>query len=96
MTAHVEQVHLAPSLEKEVASCQGVVTYTLTSAANGTELTGTGDVCVVTPAASGYFRVSDATGTKAAAATHHRCIANVPRLIGGVKKGDFISYLDDA
>lgn len=96
MAAHVEQVHLAPSLEKGVTSCQGVVTYTLTSGEDGTALTGTGDVCAVTPGTSGYFRVSDATGTKAAAATHHRCIANVTRLIGGVKKGDFISFLEDS
>lgn len=96
MTAYVEQVTYAPTNEKQVAGYHGAAVYDLTSGANGTELTGTGSVCVISSDATGWFHVSDTVNTDKAASTKtHRVVANVPRVIGGVRKGMFISFLDD-
>ena len=95
MACFVEQVTYAPTREKQLASHDGVVVYSLTSGADGDQLTGTGEVCVVNSDAAGWFRVSNAAATKAAVQTNHRVLANVTREIGGVKQGDYISFLND-
>lgn len=97
MATYVEQGHYAPSLEKHVISRAGAVAYELTSGENGDELTGTGDVLVVNSSSAGWLHVSTTAATdKAAAVKTHRIIANVPRDIGGVGKGMFVSFLADA
>lgn len=97
MATYVEQGSLTPSVEKQVLGHAGAVVYSLTSGANGTELTGTGDVMAITADGAGWLHVSTTVATdKAAAAKTHRILANVRREIGGVAKGMFVSFLADA
>lgn len=94
MATYVEQGMTAPGGD---FAHYGAVVYSLTSAANGTALTGTGDALLVSSDASGWFHVSTTVNTdKAGASKTHRIIASQPRKIGGVMKGMFISFLQDA
>lgn len=96
MATYLEQVHLAPNVEKTLASCNNAVAYELTSAADGTQLTGTGEVIVVSSDASGWLHVSASAATDKAAATKtHWIEAGIRREIGGVLKGYFVSFLAD-
>lgn len=63
MATYVEQVHFAPNVEKTLASCNNAVAYELTSGADGTELTGSGEVIVVSSDASGWLHVSATAAT---------------------------------
>jgi hypothetical protein len=97
MATFVEQGHYAPTFEKQVFSAIGAVVYTLTSGANGTALTGSGDVMVVTSSEAGWIHVSTTVNTdKAATVKTHRVLANIPRQIGGVMKGNFVSFFAEA
>lgn len=96
MATYVEQGFASPDAGMTALSHSGVVVYSLTSAADGTELTGTGDVLIINSDAAGWFHVSITDGTDKAASTKtHRVLANLPREIGGVMKGRFISFLAD-
>lgn len=94
MATYVEQ---GRTTNDDALSFSGVVVYSLTSAADGTVLTGTGDALVVSSDAAGWLHVSTTANTDKAASTKtHRVIANNQRQIGGVMKGMFISFLADA
>lgn len=97
MATYVEQLHLTRSGEGDIPSFAGAVVYSLTSAANGTALTGTGDALYVTAESAGWLHISTSAATDKAAATKtHRFAANATRLIGGVVKGMWISFLEDS
>lgn len=97
MAVYAEQGNSAPIDDPVGLSARDVVVYTLTTGANGTALTGSGQVLVVSSDADGFFHVSTTVNTdKAAAGKTHRVFADAPRIIAGVSKGDFISFLNDA
>lgn len=97
MATYVEQGLIAPTVAGTVFQFSPTVVYSLTSAANGTELTGSGDTLVINSDAAGWLHVSTTEATdKAASAKTHRILADVPRDIGGVAKGMFVSFLADS
>lgn len=98
MATYVEQGAAAPTgVHPAVLSYHGVVVYTLTSGANGTQLTGTGEYIIINSDTSGWLHVSDSANTDKAASTKtHRITADVQRDIGGVRKGMWVSFLADA
>jgi hypothetical protein len=94
MAIYVEQGTYAPTNRPRVFSCDSVQGYTLTSGANGTLLTGTGDVLEINSDVAGWFYVSSTANTDIAAANkNHRINAGIPRNIGAVRKGQWISFL---
>ena len=96
MATYVEQVGFAPTKEKQLASIDGAVTYTLTSAADGVPLTGTGEALVIFSDESGWLHVSaDSATDKAAATKTHRILSGGSRDLGGVRQGLWISFLAD-
>ena len=97
MATYIEQGTYAPTADKQVMSCAGAIAYTLTSGADGTALTGTGDIVFVSSDESGWLHISSTAGTdKAAAGKTFRILAGLPRPIGGVGKGMFVSFLQAA
>jgi hypothetical protein len=83
-----------------VMGATGAVAYTLTSGADGTELTGTGDAIIVTSDTAGWFHVAthgDGASDKADDEKTHRVSADgAPTTVGAVLKGMYISFLADA
>lgn len=99
MTTNVVQGHIQPLPYGIVMGATGAVAYDLTSAADGTELTGTGDALVISSSAAGWLHVashSDGASVKAADKKTHRVLANVPLTLGAVLKGMYISFLADS
>ncbi|MGN6768491.1 MAG: hypothetical protein ACTHJQ_01390 [Rhizobiaceae bacterium] len=96
MATSVVQGHIQPIPYGVVMGATGAVAYDLTSAADGAELTGTGDALIVSSDAAGWLHVSDsAASDKAADKKTHRILANVQLTLGAVRKGWFISFLAD-
>lgn len=97
MATYAVQGRWAPSASPMLMHHAGTVRYTLTSAADGTALTGTGDLICIYSDVSGWFHVSTTDGTdKAASTKSHRILADVVNPLGGVEKGMYISFLADA
>ncbi len=94
MPAYVEQGFYAPTAEKQVFASHDCVSYTLTSAADGTLLTGTGDVLVITSDANGYFYVSQSATDKAAVGKIHRIASGIRREIGIPANVTHISWIE--
>lgn len=96
MATYVEQVHTAPTGEGEFISFAGAVVYSLTSGANGTVLTGSGDTLHVTAETAGWLHVSATAATDKAASTKtHRFASGSTRVIAGVAGGNWVSFLED-
>lgn len=96
MTTNVVQGHIQPMPYGVVMGATGAVAYDLTSAADGTELTGTGDALIISSDAAGWLHVSTAGASdKAADKKTHRVLANTPLTLGAARKGWFISFLAD-
>lgn len=97
MATYVTQGRWAPDGRIMCHHHQGAVSYELTSAADGTLMTGTGDLLVVNSDTSGWLHVSTTDGTdKAASLKTHRVTANILLPVAGVLKGTFVSFLADA
>jgi len=97
MATSVVQGQIQPLPYGIVMGATGAVAYDLTSAADGTELTGTGDALVISSDAAGWLHVSETVATdKAADKKTHRVLANVQLTLGAVRMGWFISFLADA
>jgi hypothetical protein len=96
MATYVVQGHSAPTSRAFVMAATGAVVYSLTSAADGTELTGSGDMLSVIAEGAGWLHISTTVATdKAAAQKTHRVLANARLDLGGVVAGQFISFLAD-
>jgi hypothetical protein len=96
MATFIIQGIWAPTSRPMCMHAVDAVAYELTSAANGTALTGSGDVLVVQSSTSGWLHVSTTVDTdKAASLKTHRIIADQVYPIGGVGKGQFVSFLAD-
>ena|SRR5690242_17954190 len=99
MATYAVQGQIQPLPYGIAMAAPGAVAYTLTSADDGTELTGTGDGLVISSDASGWFHVAssaDGATDKAGANKTHRVTANVPASVVGVLQGMFVSFLADA
>jgi hypothetical protein len=97
MATSVVQGQIQPMPYGVVMGATGAVAYDLTSAADGIELTGTGDALIVSSDAAGWLHVSTTGASdKAADKKTHRVLANVPLTLGAALKGMYISFLADA
>lgn len=96
MATYAVQGNGAPTGSVVAMAATGCVVYTLTSAADPTELTGAGDYLVVSSDTAGWLHVSSSSSTKAASTRTHRVMANLPVTLGGVRKGLYVSFLADS
>lgn len=97
MATYVMQGQSVPTDNPVVLGATGIVVYSLTSAANGTALTGTGDRIGVMSDSAGWLHVSTTAATdKAAVSKSHRVLATTRLELGGVAKGMFVSFLADS
>lgn len=97
MACYIELGVVPAAAGGQVFSALGSPAIELTSGANGTQITGSADAMVVTSDKSGWLHVSETGATdKAAVGKTRRITANIPRDLGGIGGGMWVSFLADA
>lgn len=97
MACYVEVGASTPAGSPVAFSALGPVATLLTSGAAGTLLIGVGETMIVSSDESGWLHVSTTVNTdKAEIGKTRRIIAGIPRVLGGVGGGMYVSFLADA